>query len=219
MRKRIFAVLMVMSLLIIGGLFYVPGIFASDEVGVVFFRVADAATPGGTPALNAGVPIEDAKFELERTADGVSMEIKTSGLPAGAYSIWWAIDSDNDPGSGASPGDALIVGVEAVRIATGGIVGANGVGKFEATLSEGPIPPANGVTVMLNFGGSQVFDPMVAGIAVVIRFHGPVIPGAVNEQTTLFAGGCSNTPTLGLPGAFPGADVCFDPQASEFARP
>ena len=230
MRRKIFAVLTVMSLLIIGSLLNVPGIFAHDEeedkveskVGVLVFRVPDTDTPGGKPAPNVGDLVEDAKFELERTAAGVSMELKTSGLLPGAYTIWWAIDNDNNPETGMDPGDAVIVNVEVVRIATGGIVGANGKGKFKATLPAAPFPPANKATSPLNIATVD-FDPMGAGIALVIRYHGPVIPGAVNEQTTLFGGGCSNAFLLAGPSPFPGAflagNVCFDPQATEFARP
>ena len=191
-----------------------------DGVGVRVFRVADTNTPGGTAAPNVGELIEGAVFELERTAAGVSMKIETSGLPPGAYTLWWAVDNDNDPDTGGAPGAPLVTGVEAVRQTTGGFVGANGKGEFEGTLSAGPFPPANKATVAFNIATGD-FDPMGAGIAVVIRYHGPVIPGAEVEQTGLFAGGCSNEflITNAFPGTFPEDNVCFDPQVTEFDRP
>jgi len=190
-----------------------------SEAGVVVFRIEDINTMGGATSPDVGELIQGAQSKLVRTADGISMELITSELPEGAYSIWWAIDNDNDPTTGANPGSPLVEGVEIVRRATGGIVGANGVGKFEATLSAAPVPAPNRGTVMINVGGSQVLNPMMARVALVIRFHGPVVPGSVEEQTNLFAGGCNNTPTLGLVGAFPGPNTCFDPQVTEFHGP
>ena len=223
MGKRSLAFLVAAALLIIGGLLYVPGTSASNTVvskaGVTVFRVADITTMGGLTAPDVGDLINGASMKLTRTADGISMVLNTSGLPAGPYSIWWAINNDNNDTTGVDPGSPLVEGVEIIRRATGGIVGANGVGKFEATLPAAPVPVANGVTVMVNEGGSQVLDPLGARIGLVIRNHGPVIPGAVDEQTNLFAGGCANTPTLGLPGAFLGGNTCFDPQATEFHVP
>ena len=199
-----------------------PGILADngDKLGVRVFRVPDTDKPGGTAAGSVGDLIEKSKFKLKRTPTGVSMKIKTSDLPPGAYTLWWAIDNDNDPDTGGAPGAPLVTGVEAVRQAVGGLVGPNGKGKFEATLSAGPFPPDNKATVAFNVATAD-FDPMEAGIAVVIRYHGPVIPGAVLEQTSLFAGGCSNVflMTNSFPGAFPGAEVCYDPQVTEFDRP
>ena len=222
MRRKLVAVLLVMSLALIGGLIYAPGALASpavkSDVGVRVFRVEDPANilPGGKTALNVGELINGAKSELKRTSDGISIEIKTNGLPEGAYSLWWVIDNDDDDATGGNPGSPLVEGVEIARRATGGIVGANGEGKFNAALAAAPVPPANGATVLINVGSNQVLNPMTARIGIVIRYHGPVIPGAVNEQTTLFAGGCKNTLILGAVGAFPGGNSCFDPQVTEF---
>ena len=229
MRKRIFAVLIVMSLLIIGGLFYLPGAFASDtavsKVRVQVFRIEDITTKDGADAPDHPL-IRGASSVLKRTSDEISMELNTSELPPGTYSIWWLIDNDNSVGTGASPVPPQVVGVEIVRIATGGVVGANGKGRFKATLGAGPVPPANGATIGLNFNGNQVLNPMTARIGLAIRFHGPVVPGGVIEQTTLFAGGCNNnqlvagpSPGAGFPGAFPGTFTCHDPQITEFHVP
>ena len=203
-------------------------IFANDTVeskgGVVVFRIPDITTMGGATAPDVGDPIKGASLKLKRTADRISMVLNTSELPEGPYSIWWAIDNDNDDTTGLSPGLPLVKGVEIIRRATGGIVGANGVGKFKATLPAAPVPPTNGATVLINVSGSQVLDPMGARIGLVIRSHGPVIPGAVDEQTNLFAGGCKNTPLLvgPRPGALTaaqGGHVCTDLQITEFLAP
>lgn len=229
MGKRSLAFLVAAALLIMGGVIFAPGLSASDTIkskgGVVVFRVPDFTTPGGAAAGNQGDLIKGAKFELKRTADGVSMKLKTRELPMGAYSIWWVIDNDDDLGTGIidpAPPDGTNVGVEGIEIlrrATGGFVGKNGKGNFKATLPAGFVPPANGATVMVNVAGPGGFDPMAARIGLVIRSHGMVISGAVDEQTNLFAGGCRNTPISGLPGAFAGGNVCVDPQITEFHSP
>ena len=226
MRKTIFAVLMVMSSLIIGGLFYMPGIFASHtvetEVGVRVFRIEDINTRGGRAAPNQNELIEGAESELERTADGISMEIETNGLPEGTYTVWWVIDNDNDDTTGAFPDPPVgMAGIEIIRRGTEGIVGANGEGEFEATLPAAPVPAVNDVTVLFNVGGNQVLNPLGARVAMVLRFHGPVVPGGVLEQTTLFAGGCDNIPLIDFAGAFPAGEghTCFNPQITEFHVP
>ena len=185
MRKKIFAGLIVVSLLVIGGLVYMPGTFASDtavsKVGVQVFRIEDITTKDGADAPSHPF-IGGASSVLKRNADEISMELNTSELPEGTYSIWWIIDNDNDDTTGASPVPPQVEGVEIVRIATGGIVGPNGKGKFNASLAADTVPPANGATIGLNFDGNQVLNPMTARIALVMRFHGPVVPGVSSNR-------------------------------------
>jgi hypothetical protein len=110
---------------------------------------------------------------LVRTANGITCVIQTSGLvPGDAYSVWWVI-----------PTEMLVFN------ATGGIAAADGTATFAGHASTGPIGPVNGLDVLSN--GDGVFDsPLTDTVTVVIRHHGPPIPGMINHQMHTFNTGC-----------------------------
>lgn len=117
---------------------------------------------------------------LVRNNNGVTCIIGTSGLvPGDAYSVWWVI-----------PDESLILN------AAGGLAGGDGTANFAGHLSTGPIPPADGSVVLSS--GDGVFDqPRSDTVMVIIRHHGPPIPGSINQQTGSFnfgcgVGGCNN---------------------------
>jgi hypothetical protein len=119
--------------------------------------------------------------DLVRNNNGITCVIHTSGLvPGDAYSVWWVI-----------PEDGMLV-----FNATGGIAGGDGTATFAGHASSGPVGPADGSVVLFNGDGS--FDqPRTDTVTVIIRHHGPPIPGMVNQQTGSFnfgcgAGGCKN---------------------------
>jgi hypothetical protein len=111
--------------------------------------------------------------ELVRNNNGISCVIHTSGLvPGDAYSVWWVI-----------PEEALIFN------ATGGIAGGDGTASFAGHASTGPVGPVDGSVVLSNGDGS--FDqPRTDTVTVIIRHHGPPIPGSINFGCG--AGGCKN---------------------------
>jgi hypothetical protein len=118
--------------------------------------------------------------QLVRNDNGITCVIHTSGLvPGDAYSVWWVI-----------PGESLIMN------ASGGIAGGDGTATFAGHLSQGPVPAVDGSTVLSSDDGD--FDnPRTDTVVVVIRHHGPPIPGEINQQTGSFnfgcgAGGCKN---------------------------
>lgn len=209
MRRKIFAVLMGMSLLIIGGLLYAPAIFAmaadisTADVGI--FAVAgdlDIPGPGVIDPDLLDDPIPGSWSKLVRNDSGLSISTHTSGLPPGAYTFWWIIDED---GNGFSPTNPRSIGINA----GGKVVGSNGIGNFGAHLPVGAIPPQDWVTILRN--GDGTFDtPRTANVMVVLRYHGPKFKGLVDEQISTFLGGCIN---VGGTGISPSGDfVCYDPQ-------
>ena len=82
--------------------------------------------------------------DLVRTVENVSMNIDTTDLPIGAYSVWWVIFnnpagcSDGECGEnyGLPPPSTPEAEVSAVW-ATGGIVGPDRGGHFSARLGVG----------------------------------------------------------------------------------
>jgi hypothetical protein len=94
------------------------------------------------------------KSELFRSDDEICMNIHTKALREGAYTIWWfAFNSPEHCTSPVAVGGARCgsgdVGNTAVNAsvlwATGGIVGPDGVGYFNACLNENKLPPPHKV--------------------------------------------------------------------------
>lgn len=118
--------------------------------------------------------------ELVRNNNGITCVIHTSGLvPGDAYSVWWVM-----------PDEALIYN------ASGGIAGSDGTATFAGHASIGPVGLVDGSVVLSN--GDGFFDqPRTDTVMVIIRHHGPPIPGGINQQTGSFnfgcgSGGCKN---------------------------
>src|SRR5262249_4267778 len=118
--------------------------------------------------------------QLVRNNNGITCVIQTSGLiPGDVYSVWWVI-----------PDESLVLN------ATGGRAGDDGTATFAGHMSTGPIPAADG-SVVLSSGDGSFDQPRSDTVTVIIRHHGPPIPGSVNQQTGSFnfgcgTGGCKN---------------------------
>ena len=131
-----------------------------------------------------GVPVEGTGAMITRTDRGVSFMVMTTDLtPGDAFSVWVVIvEPDND--------------VFVFNIA-GGMANANGDLNFGAHVSTGTVPEANGLNIFL--GGGEVDHPRDAAIHLVIRSHGPVIPGMQMAQFGTLNGGCNpGEPNEGL---------------------
>ncbi len=163
-------------------------------------------------------PQERGTSDLVRTVDGISMNIDTSDLPIGAYSIWWVIFNDpsqctdgdcgeNDvlppsgtPGAGVSP-----------LWATGGVVGPDRRGHFSASLGVGKDNAPGQI-----LWGDGLTNPLGAEVHMVIRYHGPAVWGEAQiflEQLTTFPGYCTPGSSFGM-----GTDLdsfdCYEPQVA-----
>lgn len=136
---------------------------------------------------------------LHRNKNGLTANFKAKGLHPGAYTLWWVIwnkpEACANPGACLEPDFANADDVEVEVMYGGGhVVGNNGKGNFSAHLNVGDdsgsvnssffgIPPAGGLQVGNTFG---------AEVHLVLRTHGPVVPGLVNEQIGSYEGGCDN---------------------------
>ena len=131
---------------------------------------ANSKTTIDVIARDGGADVGDAT--LHRSKNGITLNIKTSELlVGGAYTVWFIIF------------DAPDVFVDALY-ATGHVIGGNGKGNFSAHLSEGDVSGSIATFVGLTDAEHQ-------GVHVIIRSHGPKIPGMVDEQIhTIDGGGC-----------------------------
>jgi hypothetical protein len=149
---------------------------------------------------------------LKRGEDWVQVQINTSGLPAGAYSVWWVIF--NNPGAcegHCDMGDLFNPDVQvSIFSATGAVVKANGIGNFADRYTVGDSLGEPGKQHIL---GDGTLDPMKAEIHSVIKYHGPASddPDVLHEQLYTLLGSCGeNANALDLGDPF--GVQCFDPQ-------
>jgi hypothetical protein len=107
---------------------------------------------------------------LTRTEHGVSIHLETSGLtPGHAYTFWWVV---------FNPGQTVPV----IGRAAGLVVDRSGIADVSAHLNVGQTvgdPP------LMGFEGT-LQDARHAEIRLVVRDHGPAIPGHIFEQTHTF---------------------------------
>jgi len=175
--------------------------------------VMDFKGYGGIRVMN---PQERGTSDLVRTMSGVSMNIDTTDLPSGAYTIWWVVFNNptqcsdgscgiNDTGrpkDGGNPAEGSVLW------ATGGIVGPDRMGHFSASLGIGTDAAPGPI-----LRGPALTNPMDAEIHIVVRYHGPAdwSDGAVlGRQITTVGESCTEA-THGSPS---GTFGCFDPQAT-----
>ena len=135
---------------------------------------------------------------LHRNKNGITVNFKAEGLYPGAYTIWWVIwNNPLECTEGNLCGEADFgtpnVDVE-VMYAGGHVVGNNGKGNFSAHLNAGDDTPesmneAFGLPII---GGLRVGNTFDAEVHVVLRTHGPAVPGLINEQIGSYRGGCDN---------------------------
>jgi hypothetical protein len=182
------------------GLFAVVVLFANSPI------TARAQGNGGSTYQTAnavnfatGMPVGGAGT-LIRSANNLRARIATSGLDAdAAYTVWWVVW--NNPSLCSSPcgeDDLGIVG-NSVFYAAGLVTGNDGTGNVTADLEAGQLP--TGIDVLIP-GGLRPGRGLRAEVHMIIRSHGPIIPGAVATQIGAFDATCA---------------VCEDQQAIVFA--
>jgi hypothetical protein len=156
---------------------------------------------------------------LLRKDDRLSMSLKTNALPAGhVATVWWVIFNNPEFCEGTPCGsadfdnplvqaDALFAAgkkvPEARRPGHGGHHGHGGhfgngrkpVTKFVGQLRPGETDRSI-FTELFGIPGIGVIDPQKAEVHLVVRSHGPKLPGQVLEQMSTYLGGC----TTELPG-------------------
>ncbi len=140
---------------------------------------------------------------LHRNSNGITVNFKATGLiPDHAYTLWWVIWNN--------PENCVVMGACAdadfgdpdvqveLMYANGHVASGNGKGNFSAHLNEndasGTINPLFGLP---SYGG--LHDAEKAEVHMVLRSHGPKVPGIVNEQIGSYLGGCP----LEFPYGFP----------------
>lgn len=153
---------------------------------------------------------------LVRTDSGVSYNLRTTGLDKGhATSNWWVIF--NNPDACATEpcdlADLFVPAVDAAVMAGGGnAVGGSGRSSYAAHLSVGQITREHPAFE----GGPGLTNPRGAEIHLVVRSHGPIIPGMNRAMFHSFEVGCTPETSAGFGD---GPNECADLQVAVFLQP
>lgn len=155
-------------------------------------RTIEAGNRNQSMVIDAGTGQAVGVAKLKRVNGKIKMKLKTSNLyPGHAFTIWWVIF--NNPNycttDTCGPTDLFVPDVQAdILYAAGRVSNRNGYAVFKAKLEEGDMSG----TIAPLFGMTPVglLDANGAEVHLVVRSHGPVIPGQKAEQLTTYGGGC-----------------------------
>ncbi len=163
-----------------------------------FFKFAYSKEDVFNPILNQTT----SESILIRINRGVFARYRSKELiPGHAYTLWWVIWNNPKkcltPNGCGDPEDVDFLnpetGVDVLFAGSGRVIGSSGQGTFYGRLRAGDdsesvydlmgIPPA---------GGIQKGNTFNAEVHLVLRSHGPKIPGMVYEQISSYVGGCTD---------------------------
>jgi len=168
-------------------------------------------------------PTKGSKATLKRGKDYIQFNLHTTGLPEGAYTIWYAIFNDPSSCSDNSCGENdLMLPTTGVVWATGKVVKANGVGNFSDRLYVGERrEPGTQEIIVGRDIESPLSDPQGAEVHFIVKYHGLASddPEVLKEQLYTFTGNCGpddGANSILVPGL---GYQCFDPQAAVFPAP
>ena len=182
MKRLLFVSLLAALVLTFGGTspMTVPSIAAQGNGATQEFTQA-YTTPDGF-LLGSVVPGSEATLTRSRT--GLTTNVHTTVDMAGVYSVWWVLF--NHPGS-CMTYLCTFDEPDLVVNATGHIVPNVGNASFSARLTPGG--PYSG-EILFEGPEPTLTNPDGALIVLVIRYHGPAIPGMIPQQFSYFLGGC-----------------------------
>lgn len=176
------------------------------------FAKGDAAMISHAPVLTFESMTEVGSSRLVRTTRGYSVNLSTTGLQAGHAVTLWAVIFNKPEQCAASPcmePDIFNPMVMADVVYTAGhVVGGSGQATFAGHRNEGD---ASG-SILPALGGMAIglMDARTAEIHFVVRDHGPILPGMVDEMISTFGAGCNNAPAgTGTPGPNDCMDLQF----------
>ena len=132
---------------------------------------------------------------LTRRYNYVKATMALIGLePNTAYTVWWVVANKpefcaNGP-KNCSFIDAGNPDTElSIFYAIGFVTGSDGVANVDAYLPARGSKPVIGLDYEVE-GGLEWGNGLRAAVQLVVRSHGPILPGRVSEQTSTFDGAC-----------------------------
>lgn len=145
----------------------------------------------------AGAVGGGAAATLVRRSDGVSFDLRTSGLrPGHAYTVWFVV-LNNPAACSVRPCNAHDILLNAatdaqVTYGAGHVVGGSGRGGFAGSFQVGAIDGW--------LTGGRFVNPLGAEIQLVVNDHGPKLSAFMPGMIQTYRAGCTD---VSLPGIFP----------------
>lgn len=194
--------------------------------GAVMVAVACEAAPTGPDALQPSFAavhstsdvftfandLVDGWSKVTRNTRGASLTIHTSDLvPGNAYTVWVVIFNEPAGCEDGCDGDDLFNPAAVVDVVylAGGVVGGQGTSTFSGHRAAGD--NSNSLFAALGAPAPGLIDPMAAEMHLIVRDHGPAIPGQIPAQIHTFQGACTAASSFGLGD---GPNACEDVQFS-----
>lgn len=146
-----------------------------------------------------GPAVPGAYARLVRNNNGLTANVHTFLTDTGVYTVWWVLFNHPED---CTTFLCTFDEPDLVVNATGRIVNAGSPANFSARLIPGG--PYSG-EIIYEGPDPSLTNPSGALITLVMRYHGPAMPGRIPEQLTTFEGGC--------PG---GGSPCVDEQLAVF---
>jgi hypothetical protein len=215
--RRLLLLLMSLVLLMLGAVPASAETTSLDGPAPAFWLSDPDGIDDGT--IETGDAITNASGSAKVNNNGATIKVNATGLePGHAYTMWIVYFNDQtrceDRGSGvvgcngedlAFLDGGVLFGNGGVLFGNGQVVDEDGNATFAARLNTGdtadpPPPPPPFAFAPYEAGEDNEFH-------VVIRSHGPTIPGEVSEQILTYEGGCFGDdvgpPRPEAPGEFP----------------
>jgi hypothetical protein len=208
MRKQLLPPLLIALFAITLGIMPYVGVQRVAAQGTTRETQPVYTTPDG---FLLGPPVSGAYSDLLRSNNGLTTNVHTFVTAAGVESVWWVIF--NHPASCVTY-LCTFDEPDLVVSATAHVIPASGIANLSGSLRVGG--PYSG-EVIYEGPEPSLTNPTGALITLVIRYHGPKLPGS--EQMSTYLGGC---PDGGAPCVdaqlviFPGNEctgACADPLA------
>lgn len=163
---------------------------------------ASAATHSVSDVLTFADMTPVGSSRLTRTDAGVSYQVRTTELEPGTATTVWMVIFNHPEHCATSPcqiDDLFNADVMAdVAYAAGHVIGNAGRGGFAGRRNVGD----NSGSIMGEWFGLPehgLLDARGAEIHFIVRNHGPIIPGLVNEMISTFNAGCGPDAMEGAP--------------------
>lgn len=187
---------------------------AGPEVATANLHAVPTSAVSKAPAVTFADPnVVVGSSQLLRQPKGISFEMQANLEPGTASTIWLVIFNNPEGCTAPCDEDDLFRDAPApdVLYGTGNLVDADGAYHASGRRKEGD--NSGSLWEILGLPSPGLIDSRTAEIHLIIRTHGPWIPGRTDMLTT-FQGGCSfeglpDDPRLGEPGPNTCEDIVF----------
>lgn len=169
-------------------------------------------------------PTNGGTATLKRGDNYIQFNMHTTGLPPGAYTVWYVFFNETGDCTNATPLGACgegDLGISTMSIvwATGKVVKSNGIGNFSDRIYVGEQRSET------FFIGDELSSPLTnpdgVEVHLIVKYHGPASddPAILHEQLTTLLGSCGPDDGANSHLTLAFGYQCFDPQFAIIPAP